>query len=566
MTISYSAVPRLVVDGRPLEPQLEPCVASVDVDQRDGLPAKLTVMFRDGHRDVLDRAGIVVGSRLELRAGAVGKAATYLLIHAEVLTLEASYSERTSTVTVRGYDVSHRLHMNRRTRSWTDVTDGDVVRSVAETAGLELGTVDDPGVVHEHLAQVDRTDWDFLSSRARDCGRVLRVSGQQLELVLREQATAGPQPGRLAPRQAGQLVLGLELESLRARVSAAELPARVEVRGWVSEMKGPVVASAPITAPGVELSRDPRQLVDSESVLAVADRTVTTQEQADSLAAVLAAEAGGLFAEAHATCRGDPSLRCGSVVSVGLAGSTFSGRWTVTSACHTFNADGYRTTLALGAEATGAAPARTRPADRGATARGPVVGLVSDVADPAALGRVRVRLPWLSDHYVSDWARVVQPGAGPDRGLLLLPEVDDEVLVAFEQGDERRPLVLGGLHNGQDPPPLAAGDVDDDDGNVRARGLVSRLGHRLVLDDGSDQPGITLATGKENIRIVLDDEERTLTVEVGGDVMVHADGDASVSGRSVRMSGEKELVLSAPSVTVEADSTLTLRGGVVKIN
>ena len=566
MSVSYSAVPRLVVDGRDLESVLEPYVASVDVDQRDGLPAMLTVGLRDGDREILDRAGVVVGSRLEIRAGPVGEVATEPLVLAEVLTIEASYSERASTVTVRGYDVSHRLHRNRRTRSWTDVTDGDVVRSVVEAAGLELGTIDDPGVVHEHVAQVDRTDWNFLSSRARDCGRVLRVSGERLELVPREQATAGPQPGRLAPEQAGQLVLGLGLTSLRGRVSAAELPARVEVRGWASETKSPVVSSAPVRAPGVDVGSDPLQLADSGSVLAVADRTVTTQEEADSLAAVLAAEAGSLFAEAHATCRGDPSLRCGSVVSVGLAGTIFSGRWTVTSACHTFDTDGYRTTLVLGAEPRATALGAALPGDRGATARGPVVGLVSDVADPAARGRVRVRFPWLSDQYVSNWARVVHPGAGPDRGLLVLPEVDDEVLVAFEQGDERRPVVLGGLHNGQDHPPLAAGDVDDDEGDIRARGLVSRLGHRIVLDDGSDHPGIALVTGKQNIRIVLDDEERTLKVEAGGDVTVHADGDASVSGRSVRVSGEQEVVLSAPSVKVEADSTLTLRGGVVKIN
>ena len=82
-----------------------------------------------------------------------------------------------------------------------------------------------------------------------------------------------------------------------------------------------------------------------------------------------------------------------------------------------------------------------------------MVGQVSDAKDPQNSGRVRVKLPMLSDDYVSDWARTVYPGAGKDRGLVVVPEVGDEVLVAFEHGDMRRPYVLGGLFNGVDTPP-----------------------------------------------------------------------------------------------------------------
>ena len=74
-----------------------------------------------------------------------------------------------------------------------------------------------------------------------------------------------------------------------------------------------------------------------------------------------------------------------------------------------------------------------------------VIAQVSDVNDPQNHGRVKLTFPWLSDNYVSDWARTVQPGAGKDRGAMVVPEVGDEVLAAFEQGDIRRPYVLGGL-------------------------------------------------------------------------------------------------------------------------
>ena len=91
---------------------------------------------------------------------------------------------------------------------------------------------------------------------------------------------------------------------------------------------------------------------------------------------------------------------------------------------------------------------------------------------------MKLTFPWLSDDYVSDWARTVQPGAGKDRGFCVLPEVGDEVLVAFEQGDVRRPYVLGGLFNGVDTAarPARSTDVDGGTGAINRRSLVSRRG------------------------------------------------------------------------------------------
>ena len=83
---------------------------------------------------------------------------------------------------------------------------------------------------------------------------------------------------------------------------------------------------------------------------------------------------------------------------------------------------------------------------------GVVTGVVTNNKDPDKLGRVKVRFPWLSDTDESWWARVASPMAGKDRGVFFLPEVDDEVLVAFEHGDPRFPYVIGALWNGSTPP------------------------------------------------------------------------------------------------------------------
>ena len=109
---------------------------------------------------------------------------------------------------------------------------------------------------------------------------------------------------------------------------------------------------------------------------------------------------------------------------------------------------------------------------------GLVVGVVTNNQDPDGLGRVKVRFPWLSDDEESHWARIAVPMGGKERGTYFLPEVDDEVLVAFEHGSPSFPYVLGALWNGKDVPPTT-----NDDGKNNLRLIKSRSGHVIKLND-----------------------------------------------------------------------------------
>jgi uncharacterized protein involved in type VI secretion and phage assembly len=84
---------------------------------------------------------------------------------------------------------------------------------------------------------------------------------------------------------------------------------------------------------------------------------------------------------------------------------------------------------------------------------GIVIGIVADLDDPEKIGRVRVKFPHLANQ-MSQWARLASPMGGKQRGFFMRPEVDDEVLVVFEQGDPRRPNVIGGFWSTADPPPV----------------------------------------------------------------------------------------------------------------
>jgi uncharacterized protein involved in type VI secretion and phage assembly len=111
---------------------------------------------------------------------------------------------------------------------------------------------------------------------------------------------------------------------------------------------------------------------------------------------------------------------------------------------------------------------------------GVVVGLVTNVADPLKQNRVKVHFPWLDDGHESDWVRIATAMAGGARGSMLMPEVNDEVLCAFEHGDARFPYVIGFLWNGQDAPPGT---------DVRDRKIVSNNKHQIRFLDATPSGG-----------------------------------------------------------------------------
>ena len=149
--------------------------------------------------------------------------------------------------------------------------------------------------------------------------------------------------------------------------------------------------------------------------------------------------------------------------------------------------------------------------------------IVSNLDDPDKLGRMKVTFPWLGDSAESPWARVAMAGAGNKRGLVVLPEVGDEVLVAFDHGDARLPYVIGGLYNGKDKLPGRGR-------STAARwssGRSSRATATSVeLDDEDDI--ITIATGDGKHRIVLDQKSSKIVLETTGDVEVTSDAKLAV--------------------------------------
>jgi uncharacterized protein involved in type VI secretion and phage assembly len=186
-----------------------------------------------------------------------------------------------------------------------------------------------------------------------------------------------------------------------------------------------------------------------------------------------------------------------------------------------------------------------------------VIGLVTDNKDPQKLGRVRVKVPILSEDDTTDWAPIVMFGASKNRGWFFIPEVDDEVLVMFEHGDVHRPLVIGALWNGMDPPP-----DDNRDGKNDRRVIKSRAGSRVLFDDG-DSSKVVIEDGSGKGRITLDSSNNKITIEaLDGDVCLQAPtGKIQIVATSVQVRATQNLQVHAGSdIQIGSSQSITISG------
>jgi uncharacterized protein involved in type VI secretion and phage assembly len=189
------------------------------------------------------------------------------------------------------------------------------------------------------------------------------------------------------------------------------------------------------------------------------------------------------------------------------------------------------------------------------TTNGIVIGLVIDLKDEENIGRVKVKYPHLEDQ-PSDWARLAAPMAGQERGTFFRPEVGDEVLVAFEHGEPRRPYIIGALWSKADPPP-EAGDAGAND----LRLIVSRSNHMIILDDTPGKEKI-IFVDKDNLRkVIIDSANSRIEVicEQGNVEVKAATGDVKVEAVNVSVKATAELKL-------EAIGNVTIKGAMVNIN
>jgi phage protein D len=576
----HSGRPVVKIDGAVLNEDVANLIDVLMIDDHLQLPDQLTIVWRDPARDVFDRAKVKIGSEIQVGVVATGRgeASGEALFMGEITGLEGEYGVSGQRVTLRAYDLSHRLHRGKRTEAYPNAKDSDIAKRLAKEADLKVVDADitDSVTVHPYVSQINLTDWEFLRARSREIGFEVGVNDGKFIFRKAKVNQNAPAEGDLLSTGALQMVFGSDLLEFHPRVSAAAQVTEVFARGWSYLDKREVVGRATTadcnSAPAI--SSIPSEIAKKfpTKPYVVTDRALTTQAEADAAASGAAHQSSAALGEADGVARGNVKIRAGATMSISAVSPCFVGAWTVTNSRHVFNQSGYKTSFAVTGRqersllglASGGITSGTASAS-GPPIYGVVVGIVSNIKDPEGLSRIRLTFPWLSDKYETDWTRLAMPGAGESRGFMWLPEVGDEILVAFEQGDVRRPYGIGSLFNGKDKWKQGKEQYDSS-GRVTRRGMRSGGKHSIGFFELPSNQGIYLVSGNNKLKILLNQTDSTINIESNGSIEITGSDIKVSASKTLELSAQTDLKIKAMSISIKADTTVDIDGAMITLN
>jgi uncharacterized protein involved in type VI secretion and phage assembly len=537
-------------------------VERVEVRTYTGLPDMATIRMADPEGVEAEKATFTIGDTIEIRFGEATQMTPEPVFRGEIVASEYEFTVSTAIISFRAYDASHRLQRNRRTAVFQKMTTSDIVRKVAGQLGLQLGRIEATSTVHSFMQQSMETDLDFLRRLAAMDNCEFGVQDGKAQLVARRNGSGA------TPTFAWRT----NAKSFKPRMTAAQQHDSVTVRSYDPQTKQTFTATVrqptAVAAPA-ETARAAGQKTFGSAELLIADRIVGSQAEAQALAqSTLDSLAGGSF-EAEGVMDGDPRVKAGGQIRIEGFGKRFEGEYLVTSATHVYTAGDYRTKFAISGRHPRTLTDVMRPkADREWGTNGIVIGLVTNIDDAkdtdaagSRQGKVRVKYPSLGDAAESAWARVAYPSAGKGRGLMFMPEIGDEVVVAFEHGDTRRPVVIGSLFNAKDEPsqemlggqPRGGAFVlhTPQDADIRTDKkfmVAAKEKVEITVESGKDGQGSFKLAPKDAVEI---SGGTTIKLQGSGKIEISSSADVTVKGTG--------------GVTVEATGNLKLKGSMVDI-
>ena len=553
---AITLAPTVNLNGQPLPSDWQAALVECKVELELRTTGQASLRFTDPGYSLAQSGTASLGA-----AVTVGVPGAGTLMEGEVTAVGVEQREgEQPELLVVALDKSHRMGRGSRVKTYLNMTYSDVVSSVVSANSLTAST-DSTNVTFEYLLQVS-SDLDFLNEMASRSGFDWWAEGTTVNF---KQPAAGTTV---------TLTLGDNLRSFSVYASG-QSPGSVEVYGWDRDAQQSLTgtaSSATLTASSdLATTMATPDSAFGEAKLVTAGLAGSSQEEVGQLSQALIDWAVASSVRAVGVTDVDPNIKLGTSVQVSDAGP-LSGTYPLTRVEHTYRPRrGFLTRFWSG----GRVP---QPSSNGHGPYGPlqgpathhpglVVGEVTNINDPNQMGRVKVRFPGLDSTQESAWGRLLAPGGGSSRGSVMIPEVGDEVLVAFEHGDPRQPIILGGLFGNKASIP----DWTVKDGKVSSRRVTSRLGHVWEMSDG-DQPAdqyfmVQLAGQQHTLKITKESTNieipsgQALTVKAGEtQVAFSTTGDVTIKGTNVTIQADQNLKLSGLQVNVSADTQLQMQG------
>ncbi|MDQ1706420.1 MAG: hypothetical protein QOF18_2786 [Frankiaceae bacterium] len=577
-TIGQIQKPLVFVGGTELSEAVRQSLVELRIEMQMRLPGMVQMRFEDPDGSVTTSGTFAMGKAVQVKMPG-GDA----IIDAEITGIAFEASEgstpharsggRMSTINelvVTAYDKAYKMTRNCTIKGHESTSSSDIVGQIARAAGLRAATAATSSL--PYVAQA-HSDFDMLNALADRVGFDWWVSAGN---ILHFAKASGGATTTLKLGTAG-------LTSFSVRASGLA-PDTISVRGWLPKQQQDLTQTSQLSESALWPS-GPGFVTGSNGAkhngTALGTGTLITSAPGVASVAEAKAVADGLrdrLAAASVTAKGtgagNAAIVLGSNVAVQEAGP-INGTYQVTKVEHVLRRSTFETKFVAGDRTPTGLVDSLADGQAGTMMPlrhdGLVIGTVTGVGDDEHKGLLRVKFPGLDQQLSSAWARFLAVGAGGDnaRGFVALPEVGDEVLVGFEEGDVHRPVVIGGLYTAG----TKVGDWDVQDGKVMSRRFISRQGHVFEIKDGDEDASkhfkftvkggkgdVLLRVGADKVDLTTPDDVPVKVTAGQGSFEIDGHGNITLKGQKITIDAVQQLDLHGAQVGVKADQQLALEG------
>lgn len=556
---------QIKVGGTNLDTEKMDKLIDITVDTTLNMPSMCVIRLHDDALEIVDSGTFAPGKTLEVQLGSSGASTTSPVFKGEIVAIEAEYTRNLSmNLIIRAYDKLHRLTRGTKYKTFLKMTVSDAVKAIIGEYGLSA-TIATTSDTYDFLAIDNVSPLEYIQRWADRLGWMIYAEDQTVHIKPLDSRGDAP-----------NLEWGTNLKHFRPRVTLAGQSNQFDVKGWDVKNKAPIVGSASSATLKSQIGiLDATPSAKAQSAFSAAKSLIVSEPTPSANSAKKTAEAAlteinmdGV--EAEGVAMGDPNLIAGKLVTISSVGAKFGGRYLISSATHHYTPEGYEVEFSIEGRSrkTLSDLVNANPSGHDQRWYGVYPAIVTNIKDDEDnIAQVKVKFPWLDDALESDWARVILPGAGKERGLFILPEINDEVIVAFEHGLFEMPYVIGGVFNNKDKPKPVVSEYTKA-GKMQIRELRSREGHRIVINDDTSADSIIITDRTDKYKITIDTKTKALLIESDSDsVKMETSGITMKSTNKITIEGSSGVsIKSTGNVEVNATGQLTLKGSVVNIN
>ncbi len=534
---------KILVAGEELSGSVH--VLSIDVEKEINRIPTAKIVVRDGDPasqdfEVSNQDLFVPGKEIEIKAGYHSDEET--IFKGIVIKHNLKIRSSQSFLVVECKDKAVKLTVGRKSKYFYESTDSDIMEEIIDAYGLEKD-IESTNVTHKELVQYNVSDWDFCIARAQANGKICVVDDGKI-------TAKKPDTSQEAVET---VAYGATLLDFDAEIDARNQFPKVTSYGW--NASGQELLETEADDPGVSLNGnlspgDLSEVIGSENL-------ELKNGGGDSSGLQEWANAKNLFNQlakvrGRVKFQGIPAVKPNTTLTLQGVGERFNGKVYISAVRHQVTEGNWTVDAQFGINPkwfTETTDINDLPAaGLLAAVNGLQIGIVTQLeSDPDGEDRILVRLPIVDNEEQGIWARIATLDAGENRGSFFRPEIEDEVIVGFINGNPNDAVVLGMMNSSAKPAPLTASDDNHE------KGFVTRSEMKFIFND--DEVSVTVETPNGNKMVISDaDGGIKLEDENGNFIELNSDGITMESASAIN-------IKSSTDIKQESGTNMELKAG-----